>query len=41
MDNTAVAVVTGWQPRFSMSEILDEIFSWVRGHRGEIEVILK
>jgi CDP-paratose 2-epimerase len=40
-DNTAVAVATGWQPRFSMSEVLEDIFSWLRVHRGEIEVILK
>jgi CDP-paratose 2-epimerase len=40
-DNTAVAAATGWQPRFSVSEILDDIFSWLRGHRCEMEVILK
>jgi CDP-paratose 2-epimerase len=39
-DNTAVVAATGWQPRFSMSEILDDIFGWLREHRREIEVIL-
>jgi CDP-paratose 2-epimerase len=40
-DNTAVTAATGWRPRFSMSDILDDIFGWLREHRGEVEAILK
>jgi CDP-paratose 2-epimerase len=40
-DNTAVAAATGWRPRLSMSDILDDIFGWLRDHRGEVEAILK
>jgi CDP-paratose 2-epimerase len=40
-DNTAAAAATGWRPRLSMSDILDDIFEWLRDHRGEVEAILK
>jgi CDP-paratose 2-epimerase len=40
-DNTAVAAATGWRPRFSMSDILDDIFGWLRDHRGEVAAILE
>ena len=40
-DNSAVTAATGWRPRFSMTEILDEIFVWLGEHRAELEVILK
>jgi CDP-paratose 2-epimerase len=39
-DNTAVSAATGWHPRFSMSEILADIFAWLREHRGEVEALL-
>jgi CDP-paratose 2-epimerase len=40
-DNTAVAGATGWRPRLSLSDILDDIFKWLCDHRGEVEAILK
>jgi CDP-paratose 2-epimerase len=40
-DNSAVTAATGWRPRLSMTDILDEIFGWLREHRRELEVILK
>jgi CDP-paratose 2-epimerase len=40
-DNSAVTAATGWRPRLSMTEILDEIFAWLREHRGQLEAILK
>jgi CDP-paratose 2-epimerase len=40
-DNTAVASATGWQPRLSLSDILDDIFEWLRQHREDVEPILK
>jgi CDP-paratose 2-epimerase len=40
-DNTAVAAATGWRPRFSLSDILDDIFGWLRDHRSEVEAILR
>jgi CDP-paratose 2-epimerase len=40
-DNTAVAAATGWHPRISMSDILGDIFGWLRDHCGEVEAILK
>lgn len=39
-DNTVVAAATDWRPRLSMGEILDDIFGWLREHRGQIEAIL-
>jgi CDP-paratose 2-epimerase len=39
-DTSAVTAATGWRPRLSMSDILDEIFVWLREHRRELEVIL-
>jgi CDP-paratose 2-epimerase len=39
-DNTAVASATGWHPRLSVSDILDDIFCWLREHRGELEAML-
>jgi CDP-paratose 2-epimerase len=40
-DSTAVAAATGWRPRLSISDILDDIFEWLRDHRGEVEAMLK
>jgi CDP-paratose 2-epimerase len=40
-DNTAVAAATGWRPHLSMSDILDDVFEWLREHHGEVEAILK
>jgi CDP-paratose 2-epimerase len=40
-DNTAVAAATGWCPRRSMDDILDEVFGWLCEHRQELEAILK
>jgi CDP-paratose 2-epimerase len=40
-DNTAVTAATGWRPEVSLEEMLDDIFKWLREHRGEIEAILK
>jgi CDP-paratose 2-epimerase len=39
-DNSAVMAATGWRPRLSMTDILDEIFAWLREHRRELEVLL-
>jgi len=40
-DNTAVTAATGWRPEFSLEEMLDDIFEWLREHWGEVEKILK
>jgi CDP-paratose 2-epimerase len=40
-DNTVVTAATGWSPQFLLTEILNEIFEWLRDHRGEVEAILK
>ena len=34
-DNTGVAAATGWRPRLSMSDILDDIFECLREHRSQ------
>jgi CDP-paratose 2-epimerase len=39
-DYAAVTAATGWRPRLSISDILDDIFRWLRNHRDEMEVIL-
>ena len=40
-DNSAVTTATGWRPRVSMSDILDDIFGWLREHGRELEAIPK
>jgi CDP-paratose 2-epimerase len=40
-DNTAVTAATGWRPEVSLEAMLDDIFEWLRTHRGEVEGILK
>jgi CDP-paratose 2-epimerase len=40
-DNTAVTAATRWRAEVSLEEMLDDIFEWLREHRGEIEAILK
>jgi len=40
-DNSTVATATGWFPRLSLNDILDDVFGWLRKHRGELEPILK
>jgi len=39
-DNSAVTAATGWRPHRSVTDILDEIFGWLREHRREVEGIL-
>jgi len=40
-DNSAVTTATGWRPRLSMSDILDDIFGWLREHGRELEALPK
>jgi CDP-paratose 2-epimerase len=40
-DTTAVVAATGWRPLFSMTDVLDDVFRWLRDHREELEAILK
>lgn len=40
-DNTAVTAATGWRPRLSVSDILDDVFRWLRDHGDELGAILK
>ena len=39
-NNSQVTHQTGWQPRISMEQLLDEIFAWLRDHRSQLEPIL-
>lgn len=39
-DNTRVTEATGWTPRKSVEDILEEVFRWLRDHRGELETLL-
>lgn len=39
-DNTAVTEASGWTPRRSLKNLLDDIFSWLREHRSVVEPIL-
>jgi CDP-paratose 2-epimerase len=39
-DNTAVTTATGWRPQFSIPDILDDIFAWLRKHHRDVETIL-
>ena len=39
-DNGAVTTETGWRPQRSISNILDEVFGWLREHRTRLEPIL-
>lgn len=39
-DNAAVTAATGWSPSRSVHTVLDEVFSWLRDHRGVLESIL-
>jgi CDP-paratose 2-epimerase len=40
-DATEVTTATGWRPRLSMDDVLDDIFRWLRNHQEELEAILK
>jgi CDP-paratose 2-epimerase len=40
-DNTAVAAATGWRPRISTSDVLEDVFKRLHDHRGEVEATLK
>lgn len=39
-DNTHVTAQTGWSPRFSVEEILKDIFSWLQKNEDELRPIL-
>ena len=40
-DNTRVREATGWSPKITVDEILDEVFQWLKEYRGELEGLLK
>ena len=40
-DIRAVTETTGWQPRYNVESILDDIFAWLGGNRAQLEPILK
>ena len=40
-DNTEVTRQTGWQPAISVDTLLDEIFTWLRDNRAQLEPILR
>ena len=39
-DNALVTAQTGWAPRRSVDDILDDVFRWLRDHRAALEPIL-
>lgn len=39
-DNTAVTEATGWSPRRTVPQILDEVADWLRRNRKELEPVL-
>jgi CDP-paratose 2-epimerase len=39
-DNHQITTATGWEPHRGLSVLLDDIFSWLREHRGMLEPIL-
>jgi CDP-paratose 2-epimerase len=39
-DNTLVTARTGWAPRRTVDDILDDVFQWLRDHRAALEPIL-
>lgn len=40
-DNTEVTNQTGWQPKISVQQLLDEVFAWLRDNRVQLEPILR
>ena len=40
-DNAGVTARTGWKPKRSVDDILDDVFRWLSEHRAELEPILK
>jgi CDP-paratose 2-epimerase len=40
-DDKMVSTATGWRRSLSLTDILDDIFRWMRNHHGEVEDILK
>jgi len=40
-DTRAVTETTGWQPRYDVESILDDIFAWLGDNRAQLEPILK
>lgn len=39
-DNADVTAATGWQPRRSLEDLLDEVFAWLSEHRERLQPIL-
>lgn len=39
-DNALVTARTGWAPRRTVDDILDDVFQWLRDHRAALEPIL-
>jgi CDP-paratose 2-epimerase len=39
-DNAAVSAATGWSPARPLETLLDDVFAWLREHRGALEPVL-
>lgn len=39
-DNSEVSRVTGWRPRRSLDELLDDVFAWLREHESTLRPLL-
>ena len=39
-DNSHITQISGWWPQRSLGVLLDDVFSWLRGHRAVLEPIL-
>jgi CDP-paratose 2-epimerase len=39
-DNAAITAATGWTPSRSLETLLDDVFAWLREHRGTLEPVL-
>ncbi len=40
-DNAGITAATGWAPKRSLTDILDEVFSWLRAERALLEPVFK
>jgi CDP-paratose 2-epimerase len=39
-DNTRISSVTGWAPRITVSEILEDVFLWIKNNEQQLKPIL-
>ena len=40
-DHSKVTKITGWQPQYTVEQILEDIYNWIKDNQHQLETVLK